>query len=199
MNYLKLFIRDLPKETKKLYDKVKEEYDFDLVVFISKGAFLIGQEMSRLGNCDLIEISAKRKGNGLKKLLKPILSLLPEKLIKLLREKEMKSNYHDQDPERDVFFNQEEWKKHIGKKKILLVDDSVDSGITVKLCIEAIKDFFAGANLRIAVYNVFEKSKDTVNTDYYIYEDTMIQGPWSNDSKENKEFLRQYDEYIKEK
>ena len=47
----------------------------------------------------------------------------------------------------------------------------------------------------MAALNCFEKSKKIVNTEYYVYEDTMLKGPWSNDSKENKQYLKMYTEW----
>ena len=55
-----------------------------------------------------------------------------------------------------------------------------------------VQEYFNEAKIEIAALNCFEKSKKIINTDYYIYEDTMLNGPWSNDSKYNKEFMKLY-------
>lgn len=196
MNFLELSIEKLHEENKKLYEKIKKEYNYDLVIFIAKGAFLIGQDLAELNNTPLLEICATRGGGKLKKLGKPVLKVIPNNLKIFLREKEFKSNYHSKHIDRKITYDTEKWEKYINSKNILLVDDSVDTGYSIKTSKEEIKSFFGNANLKVAALNVFEKSKDIVITDYFLYKDTMIKGPFSNDSKENKEYIKLYNNWM---
>ena len=80
MNYQELSIKNLKKTDKKLYNLLNKEYKYDLVIFVARGAYLIGRDFSEFNNCPLLEIKASRSGGKLKKLLRPILCLIPEKL-----------------------------------------------------------------------------------------------------------------------
>ncbi len=192
MNYQELSIKDLRKVDKELYNKIKRTYKYDLVIFIAKGSYLIGKDFSDFNNCSLLEISASRKGGNLKKILRPLLNLIPNKLKVYLRKKEMDSNVHSSNSDRNVCFNENIWKNHKQCKRILLVDDSIDTGYSVLLAKSEIEKFFKGSDIKVAVLNYFEKAKDIFIPDYYLYKNTIIKGPWSNDSKENKKYLKMY-------
>lgn len=200
MNYIELSSKDVENKTIELFRKIlSSDYKFDLVVFIAKGSYTIGKKLSELGNCPLLEIKATRKGNKLKKIISPFLKLIPKKIKMYLRNKEVKSNVHEKNIERNVIYNVEKWSKYKECKNIILVDDSVDTGYSIKACKEEIERFFSNSNIKIAVFNYFEKSEKIIKVDYSIYKEMMMNGPWSNDSKYHKDFLKEYDNWILEK
>ncbi len=198
MEYVELSIENVKEKSKELYNQIIQNYDYDLVIFVAKGAYLIGKELSKLNNVPLLEIQASRKGNKLKKILKPLLKLIPKKLNVYLRKKEMNSSFHENNPERMILIDEKKYGKHKRAKKILLVDDSVDSGNTIAQAKEKIKTFFPKSRLKIAVFNYFEKSEGIIKVDYSLYTNTMINGPWSNDSKYHTEILKEYEKWQKE-
>lgn len=198
MELLELSIENLKKENKKLFEEVTQYFDYDLVIFIARGSYMIGKDLAELRGCPLLEIKACRKGGKIKKIMSPILKIIPKSLKNVLRKKEFDSNYHENNIERQITFNEKVWNKYKKCKGILLVDDSVDTGYSIKFAKESIQDFFDKSEVRVAAINCFEKSKKVVKTDYYLYEDTLLLGPWSNDSKENKQYLEKYDEWYKE-
>ena len=193
MDYLELSIKNVEEKSKELYEKIKSEYDYDLVIFIAKGSYLIGKELSELNNVPLLEIFATRKGSKLKKVVSPFLKLIPKKILIRLREKEMNSTYHETNNDRTVSFDESIYSKYIDKKKILLVDDSIDSGNSIVLTKNEIKKFFKDAEIKVAVFNVMNKA--TIKPDFCVYEDTMICGPWSNDSMEHKSNIELYNNW----
>ena len=200
MNYVELSSKDVENKTSELYNKIlSTDYKFDLVIFIAKGSYTIGKKLSELGNCPLIEIKATRKGNKLKKIISPFLKLIPKKIKMYLRNKEVKSNVHEKNIERNVIYNVEKWSKYKECKNIILVDDSVDTGYSIKACNEEIERFFPNSNIKVAAFNYFEKSENIIKVDYSIYKEMMRNGPWSNDSKYHKDFLKEYDNWILEK
>ena len=193
MNYLELSIENLEEENKKLYKIIQEDnYNYDLVIFIAKGAFLIGKDLSEYNKSKLIEVFATRKGNKFKNLFKLILKILPSCIKKNLRQLEIKSGIHKKKAERKVSFNENVWKKYENKNKILLVDDSVDTGNSINLTKNAIEKFFKDAEIKVAALNVFDEGLKNSHIDYYLYNNTMLSGPWSDDSKENKKYLQEY-------
>ena len=196
MNYIELSSKDVEKKTVELYEKVSSEFNFDLVIFISKGSYTIGKKISKLKKCPLLEIKATRKGNKLKKVISPLLKLIPKKVKIFLRRKEVNSNIHDKNIERNIIYDKQIWNKYKNCKNILLIDDSVDTGYSIKSCKEEIETFFKNSKVKVAALNYFTKSKKVVQIDFYIYQDTMLNGPWSNDSKEHFSFIKEYNEWI---
>lgn len=199
MKYIELSISDLEKEIHKLNIKmVTDNYKPDRIVFISKGAYLIGQYLSDLNNVPLIECHAKRKGNTLKSKLSFIMKIFPQKIKVFLREKEVKKDVHSKCPERNVYTNLKLTKNDWNNESVLVVDDSVDTGNTLKQVKDYILNNTNVKEVKTLAINVFEDSNSIITLDYYNYVNTMINGPWSNDSKYNKEFLRQYEKALKE-
>ena len=192
MDYIELSLKNVEEKSKELAKKISLEYNPDVVVFISRGAYQIGKVMANYYNVPLLEIFAKRKVGKLKKFISPFLKIIPKGLKKFLREKEFNSNIHVSRNERNVFFDEEKWKEYKNKKNILLVDDSVDTGNTIFQVKNVIEQYFDGAEVVVAALNVFSKSENIIKIDYCLWKETMLNGPWSNDSIENKEFIKMY-------
>ena len=184
-------------KTHELYEKVKEDFIPDVVVFIAKGGFEIGRIISELFNCPMIEIKAARKKNFLKRCAEPILPYLPKSLCKILRKQEVGSGYHNKNQKRKVIFDVSQIKDLNSKKNVLLVDDSVDTGHSLKQCIDVINQKIKNCTIKTAALNVFSNSESNVKTDYYIFKDFCMSGPWSADSKELRKFTRNYNNWKK--
>ena len=198
MELLELSKKSLIEKNKKLYKNIIKDYNYDLVVFVARGSYLIGKDLSELNNTPLLEIFATRKGGKFKKIISPILRIIPKGIKNILRKKEFNSNYHEKNNERNIRFDENIWKKYKNSKKILLVDDSVDTGYSIKYAKEQIEKFFENSEVKVAAINYFEKSKKVVKTDFYLYKEKMLLGPWSNDSKENKDYMKEYGEWHEE-
>lgn len=190
MKYLELSIKGLREKNKELYNKIIKEFNYDLVIFIAKGSYLIGYDLAMFNNCPLLEIYATRKGSKLKKIIKPLFKIIPKNILIKLRKKEMKSNYHVKKNDRKVSFDIKKYNLYKKSKNILLVDDSIDSGNSIYFTKKVISNFFDQANIKIAVFNVMNKS--IIKSDFNLYNDTMICGPWSNDSQESNVYTKMY-------
>lgn len=197
MNYEELSIKKLEDVDKCFFEKIISKYKYDLVIFIASGAYLIGEHLSQLNHVPLIEISAKREGGKIKKYFSFILKLIPKKIRLLLRKKELNSGVHENNTERKVYYDTEIWEKYKKCKNILLVDDSIDTGYSMDSCYSQIRKHFNKARVKIAALNYFEKSKKIIKCDFHIYKDTILIGPWSNDSRENKRHTKLYEEWKK--
>lgn len=195
MEFLELSIENLKKENEKLYNIVVHNYDFDCVIFIARGAYLIGKDIAEFKKVPLLEVFATRKGGKLKKLLRPILQIIPSGIKKKLREKEFNSNVHEKNIDRNINYDEKIWSKYKDRKKILIVDDSVDTGYSMLYVRDEVQKFFESAEVKVAALNCFEKSSKLVKTNFYLYKNSMLKGPWSNDSKENKVYLKAYSDW----
>ncbi len=191
MDYSELSLKNVRDKNKDLFNKI--DFDYDCVIFIARGAYIIGKDLADFKAVPLLEIKASRKGGKLKKLIRPFLQMIPSLLKKKLREKEMNKVSKAPSTERNVSFDEKAFENVGSVKNLLLVDDSVDTGYSVKACVDAIRAFYKGATVKIAAFNVFDASKEIVTTDFFLYTNTCIQGPWSNDSTENKEYIKEYE------
>ncbi|PGT18404.1 MULTISPECIES: phosphoribosyltransferase [Bacillus cereus group] len=194
MNCIELSIRNLEIESKKLAVKIEKEFQPDVVIFIAKGSFLIGQTISEYLRVPLLEIHAVRKGNKLKEFIKPVIKIIPKSLKEYLRRKEIQSGVHNQNIDREIYFDKSKYE--MGKiNKILVVDDSVDTGHTANQVVKYLGNIYSETEIKFASLNYFKDSVNIFSVDYSLYEDYILIGPWSNDSKYNKEFIGLYDQW----
>lgn len=192
MRYIELSIEDVRDRSKRLAEIISADFKPDVVVFIAKGSYLIGYEMSKIYKVPLVEIFAERKGNKIKHFVSPILKYIPRDLKNYLRKKELDSGFHSKSVARNVHLtkgrNTLEQSNHI-----LIVDDSVDSGFTVKEVFQYLKTHLNNENIKVAAFNYFDESSEIFQIDYYLYRNAIIQGPWSKDSKYYKVFQSKYE------
>ena len=187
MNYVNLSIKELQNESLKLARQIDQSFKPDIVIYIAKGGYLIGKIIADFFNVPCVGIHAERKGNSVKDILAPLLRLFPKWLTKLLRQIELKSGVHKVVKERRVFFDIIDIKAvdMKGRKNILIVDDSVDTGYSMKNVLENIKLTFRGkVYVKTAAINVWSKSFSVFRVDFYRYKDTIIETPMSKDSKD---------------
>lgn len=195
MNYIELSIKDLEKECAEWAKEIKKIFCPDLIVYVAKAGYLIARPMKDVFAAPLVGISATREGNKLKEVVGPVVSLLPNFVRNFLISIELKSDTHSKNTERRISFHKgfEKVKKR-HPQKILVIDDSVDTGHSMKQVVDAIKDVFNDAEIRVAGLNVWDKSRTVIDTNYALYKNTVIKAPMSKDSKEYKEFLKIYNE-----
>ena len=186
MKYLELSEESLKSETDALWAKAAD-FRPDAALFVAKGAFYIGRSAAEYFSAPLFEVTAAREKGGFKESMAPILRLMPKFLKRFLRNLEISSGIHKKAAARNVRIENE---KIYGYKKILLVDDSVDTGATMLSVLEYFKG--KGPEIRTAALNVMSSSEENIKTDYYLFKDTMISGPWSGDSPENRRFIKDY-------
>ncbi|MGG3681986.1 phosphoribosyltransferase [Aeribacillus sp. FSL K6-3256] len=191
MRYLELSIKDTEEASKQLAQKISQDFKPDVVVFIAKGSYIIGDVISKYFEVPLIEIHAVREGNKLKNLVSPVLKLIPKSVKNYLRKKELQSGVHNKNSERRVYLEKGKDKLQ-DAENILVVDDSVDTGHTAKQVCEYIIRNFGEKTVRFASLNYFEESEKVFKVHYSIYRNHIMVGPWSKDSKEYNDFKKLY-------
>ena len=116
---------------------------------------------------------------------------IPKSICNLLRKAEVKSDYHKTHGERNVkLLNTEINLKDF--KNILIVDDSVDTGMSMIAVINKIKELNPNAVLKTAALNILDNSEENVKIDFYIWKNIIMRTPMSKDSKEYKIFNKIY-------
>lgn len=195
MNYIEISLEKLRKISIKEANKISKEQKIDLIIYVAKAGFPIATYMNEVFEVPLLGIGAQRKGNKLKQIVGPIMTFMPRFVRDILISFELKSKVHKQDTERHVVFH--ESLKEIKKEEtrtILLIDDSVDTGHSMKRCCDVIQKEFPKAQIISYSLNVWEQSKEIFQTDYCSFADTVIRAPMSKDSKEYKKFCKMYDD-----
>lgn len=185
MNYVELSLENLKVASVELAQEIEKTYRPDLIVYIARGGYLIGLTIANYFHIPCIGIYAERKGNGLKNFLSPILRVLPKRIKLMLRQFELKSGAHASASKRNIFWD----KRNNGASlkninRILVVDDSVDTGHSMLQVKNKIYDDFDRVIIKTAAINVWSKSSAICITDYTRYKDTIITTPMSKDSQE---------------
>lgn len=187
MKYTELSKENLSAEIKPLLEKISEDFTPQAILFAAKGGFYLGQQASKYFCVPMFEAHAERTGGKIKKILAPVIRIIPKKLKIFLRKTELSSNIHKKSTVRNIYINNPDIFSY---KKILFIDDSVDTGATALAIIEKFKN--KNITIKTAALNIMTDSLKNIKTDYYVYQDTMVCGPWSSDSKENNIFLQDY-------
>lgn len=196
MDCIELSIKELDNICCRFASDIQKDYQPDIVIYLAKGGYLIGKSMCSVFKVPLVAVGAVRDGNALKEQLASLLCLLPRWLCNFLRNVELKSNVHAKQKERHVkFLDEITYFQNVDKQlKILIVDDSVDTGSSIIAVHQLIKQFLRNSIIRVAALNVMSQSKSAVDVDYYLYTDKMLRTPMSKDSREYRKFLRLYAE-----
>ena len=193
MKYTELSRKDIENDCFKWAMDIKKSYQPDLIIYVAKAGYLIGREMNRVFDVPLVGISASREGNGLKEIFGPIVSIMPNFIRNFLISVELKSDTHSKNTERKIHMH--EGLEMLDKEKfhhILIVDDSVDTGHSMKQVVNVISSMFVNAEIKTAGLNVWDKSMSIIDTDFALYKNTVIKTPMSKDSKEYKDFMKIY-------
>lgn len=193
MKYIELSRKDIEEQCKDWAKEIQKSYQPDLIVYVAKAGYLIGREMKDVFNVPLVGISATREGNALKEVVGPIVSRMPNFVRNILISLELKSDTHSKNAERKIHYHEGlEKMKSSNIQSILVVDDSVDTGHSMKQVVDAIHSLFGDVEIKIAGLNVWDKSRSIIDSDFALYKNTVIKSPMSKDSKEYKDFMRIY-------
>lgn len=182
----------------KLCDIIRLDYKPDIIIGVLTGGGYVGKEMSQYisqyDNHKYIEVRLQRKDTKKKEkgIRYTILQSLPFFLLNWLRMLEMiiedmkakKSNPTRvgsiELPENiDVALKSE-------KQNVLIVDDAIDTGATLRMIYDTLSSRYPLAIMRIAVITV-TSNHPLIDADYCLFHDrTLVRFPWSNDVKKKK-------------
>ncbi|WP_313385339.1 phosphoribosyltransferase family protein [Chishuiella sp.] len=183
---------------KFLTNKISKFLDNDttcLVIGIKEGgmplAEIVAQKLQSYTSekVDLVGVICQRSSTKIKKnkrtrfILKKGLNILPELLLNKLRVLEHSILINNKDLHRDIFIpNDIDYLKY---DKILIVDDAVDSGATLKKVLEGINKYI-NSDINITTLSVVvTDTKASIIPDYYLYSDVLIRFPWSLDGQKS--------------
>lgn len=189
-------MEDCERESGKLAAMVASEMEPDLVAYLAKGSYLIGVDIASYFDVPLIELSVCRSGESKKRGMHTLLRLLPAKMRKLMRGMELKirkrcEGAHAVAPRQVSLTGRYPFPSNA--EKILLVDDSVDSGASVMGARRELLKKYPDASVKTAVFNVMSASCDGCQVDYALHHDCLLSTPASKDNRQYDLFLSLYE------
>ena len=164
------------------------------MICVAKSGFLFAKPISNYFNCDMADIVAVRPASGAKDRLKFFIKLIPERMLLAILGSPLMYGLNEKKSDREIIETpryQEARKKRY--KKILIVDDSADTGWTLKAVREHVQTDYPTAIIKTACYCVIDKSKSRVKVDYWKYENAVVLTATSRRSPEYEAFLKAYE------
>lgn len=167
------------------------ETKFDLVVGISRGGTHILNSYKTYNKgietqYKIIKLKDTNKKDYKKnKITQRVIKYLPYWLLNKLRIYEVKQKFkkikHGK-PQSILKFNCDNLdKKNI--RKILVLDDAIDSGVTMALAIRSLEKNFPDSKIMSAVI-AWTNCQSVSAPNYYLYKEGLVRFPWSMDYKE---------------
>lgn len=166
---------------KRLLQKATDDgFEPDLTVSIPRGGDVMAEIACSKDKHRNIILIRKAKGGKIKRLFKPLFSKMPRGLNDRFRKLEARYLMHrDNHMEHVEIVLPDECKT---ARRILIIDDAVDTGATLKAVFNKIKHFNSGADVRMAVITI-TSVKPLIMPDYYIYNNrSLVRFPWSIDN-----------------
>lgn len=197
MKVISLLGSDFSDACQKLKVKVTEVYEPDLVVGIATGGAIVVEKMKFDADKKIVIIKRQRPFTKTKKKIKleVWLPLIPRWVNNIIRVLELKFNEYRFNKNRanannkksELLILEGSVEDISAANKILLVDDSVDSGGTFKECIDFINQHVKpGAELRTSSINV-TFDNPLVQPTYTLYQKIIVRYPWASDVRGNNE------------
>lgn len=198
MKVVTLLENDFDRECIRLAALVSKDYIPDLVVGILTGGGYVGKRVFEAlkteAGATYLEVSIERGGTEIKSRinLRQILRRLPEPLLNFLRIAEvmvleLASKVRVPQRQSNILIP-EDVRAYLnsGLRRILIVDDCIDTGATLKCILDYFnKEFDIQHVMKCAVITKAHK-KPLVEVDYLLYNRVLIRFPWSFDTKIKK-------------
>ena len=189
-----LYTEDFNKECLLLGHDIFADYDPDVIIGVLNGGGYVGRQIVQVSpkETTYVEVKIQRDGTTKKEkgLIHRILQSLPYGVLNILRilesivlEYKSKKNNTKRKGTIKLPDNVVSFLSDGENKKVLLVDDAIDSGATLLLIKQYLMSKFENIDVKIAVITITTKQPLVVADYYRFYNRTLIRFPWSNDIK----------------
>ncbi|MBJ9293201.1 hypothetical protein GHT40_02695 [Citrobacter werkmanii] len=190
---MKVITIDFNSACVELAEKVKESYQPEVIVGIATGGLFVAQILSEQMNIPLVVVKKQRPMTKIKNKIRLDLFLkkLPYVVSNVLRVLETKFNECRFEKNKSNISYSDisvEWIEGSftslsSFNKILIVDDSIDSGKTLYLVKQFIKmNLDDKVEIKMAVLNQTFKNP-LINPDFLLDKNVIYRFPWSKDTK----------------
>ena len=187
---------EVQDDCRKWAAEIRSDFDFDAIVFVAKSGFLFAEAMADELGVPMADISASRPGNDSKDKISKAVPKLPRWFLALALRSKSQLKFNKTNSERSVIVS--ERLKALSAdtpKRILLVDDSVDTGWTILKVKEEITKLNPEAQIKVAGYCVLDESEDLLKTDFYKYRNMIVITATSRYSSEYKDFVAGFEKW----
>ena len=168
----------------------EDGYRPDHVLYVERVGLFPGHEIAKYFGCSISGIKSSRSGTSIKSKAKILLRYLPKPMTHLLRNIEIKSNFHGIKKERNVYIESEFPEKG---KKILIVDDAVDTGFSLNAALNYLEtNGYLRSLIKTAVLTTTQKSP-VCRPDITLFHQIDFSFPWSYDSMEYNKSWKLYE------
>lgn len=190
MKVINVFGSDFESTCKRL-SLLTVDFTPDILIGVLTGGGYVGREVAKMfAKSHYTEICLHRGSSEKKRKFHADVALkrIPYWLLNILRVAEVvyyewKVKFVKPERKGEVRFEDAiAAKLNEGKKKVLIVDDCIDTGYTLKTIIDIINRDFPGNEIKIAVITTAHKHP-VVKADYSLYNRVLVRFPWSFDAK----------------
>lgn len=165
----------------RLADLVAWNFHPDLVVGIATGGVYVARNMfENLPHCSITCRRGTSAGKDKARFVFAMVRLLPLWVRDALRRSEARWLRSGGDHRRTATVDRASADMIRRARHILVVDDAVDSGDSMKKVIEKVRELSPHASVRTAAIALTTPSP-AVMPDYYIYNQVLVRFPWSKD------------------
>lgn len=193
MQYFELSMQETTDWAVLLAKQVAIDFQPDCVAYLAKGGYIPGMAISRALNAPPLELRKSRSTNGYKRTT--VLLKLPRLLKRMLREVEIRLRLvlprGSKTPEPAVISSR--YPIPSGVERILLVDDSLDTGESLSEGIKVLSAFFPGVKVKTAVLNEFSSRGNQLHADWALKRQSLLSLPSSRDNQEYEAFCALYE------
>lgn len=170
--------------------EIKNEFRPDAIVFLEKSGFLFARPMADVFGCPLFGLSVSRPGNDTRDRIREKVPYVPKFVLALALKSKAMYGYNEERSERCVVGNKRFDSACLDAfERILIVDDSVDTGWSMLAAKDLVQSRAPSADVRIASYCVIDYSLHRVKVDYQRKSNAIVVTATSRYSKEYPAFL----------
>lgn len=177
-----IMLADLPRICAQLAERIRSDgFAPSIILYVETAGWPITLHMKEHFPVPLHGVRAERRGKRLKRSAAGLLRFLPRSVKHALRAAELRLNIHELFSGRSASMEQME----LATKRILVVDDAVDTGNTIREVVELLIGRGARReNIRIAAITQ-TLSMPVARPDFVVY-DSICSFPWSPDHPERE-------------
>lgn len=179
----------------QLASEIEASGSFDLVIGIITGGAVVRKEMvsrNAFASAVHIDLKCQRAGTVVKKKfpLKAVFKFFPRRVLDALRVTEhlLREKRHTKVMKAGIVEHKRidvaavDIRQISGAKNILIVDDAVDSGRSMRAAVDFVKSINSSASISTAcIVKTF--NQPLIAVDYTLFSGLLVRFPWSEDAK----------------
>lgn len=187
MSVVTLNDEDFRNTCHTLAKQIKISFEPDLIIAIPRGGLDVYLNMrEEFSKVPYIECAISRPSTDMKKKIniKKLFKYIPYFLLNFMRRTEAFIREVQNLGQKKRNYKKIELACHENEnvKNILIIDDAVDSGSTMKLVSDVVASKFPHAEIKTAAL-VVTFVKPFIKPDYFLYKNRLLRFPWSEDFK----------------